>query len=83
MYRLISGAYSLEGETYLSFGIQYGNIMIEDISMEQAEVEGLIALCNQEKLDVLQLPGVVADFLDAHEMFAGCTSQPAGGRFYE
>lgn len=46
MYRLISGAYSLEGETYLSFGIQYGNIMIEDISMEQAEVEGLIALCN-------------------------------------
>ena len=55
MYRLISGAYSLEGETYLSFGIQYGNIMIEDISMEQAEVEGLIALCNQEKLDVLQL----------------------------
>lgn len=57
--------------------------MIEDISMEQAEVEGLIALCNQEKLDVLQLPGVVADFLDAPEMFAGCTSQPAGGRFYE
>lgn len=81
MYQLISGTYSLEGETYLSFGIQCGNIMIEDISMEQAEVEELIALCNQEKLDVLHLPDVVADFLDAPEIFTGLTALsllPAG-----
>ena len=65
MYKLISKEYSIEGITYIGYGIEAadGQGRVEDLSTEKGEVEKLIALCNDLCLSCLHLEDIAADFL--------------------
>lgn len=67
MYQVTTGIYDSEGEKYTSFGIQCGDVVINDISLDKTAVEALVALCNDEKLSLLHLPDIVSDFLETRE----------------
>lgn len=66
MYELVTGTYSLEGASYVSFGIRSGDVLFEDVDTDRQAVENLVHVCNREQLDILHLGNVVDDFL------AGC-----------
>lgn len=65
MYQMISGTYSLEGRSYTSFGIQCGNVIMEDISLNKAAMLAFVSLCNRELVEPVHLPDIVTDFLAA------------------
>ena len=67
MYQMTTGMFDLEGERYTSFGIQFGDVVINDISLDKSAVEALVMLCNDKKLSVLHLPDIVNDFLETRE----------------
>lgn len=65
MYQLISGRYTLDGASYISYGIQGGGLRYEDISPDRDAVAQLVELCNSEALEETQLYDVVCDFVAA------------------
>lgn len=52
-----------EGKLWNTYGITYGDIVIEDISTEKEKIEKLVRLCNELDLDPIHIHDVVEDFL--------------------
>lgn len=43
----ITGRYLLEGKAYISYGIQYNQFTVEDLSMDGEAVDALAELCRR------------------------------------
>ena len=52
-----------EGKAWDTYGITYGDIVIEDISTEKCKIEKLVSLCNELDLSPIHIHDVVDDFL--------------------
>lgn len=52
-----------EDKLWNTYGITYGDIVIEDISTEKEKIEKLVRLCNELDLDPIHIHDVVEDFL--------------------
>lgn len=63
MYRIIASRYTLEGVSYLGYGIKGMKREIEDITTDYARLAVLVKLCNELVLDPIHLEDVVEDFL--------------------
>ena len=65
MVQMTTGLFFLEGVPYTSYGIQCGDVVIHDVSLDKESVENLVALCNREDLAPVHVRYIVEDFLEA------------------
>lgn len=65
MVQMTTGLFFLEGVPYTSYGIQCGDVVIHDVSLEKESMENLVALCNREDLAPVHVRDIVEDFLAA------------------
>ena len=65
MVQMTTGLFFLEGVPYTSYGIQCGDVVIHDVSLDKESMENLVALCNREDLAPVHLRDIVEDFLEA------------------
>lgn len=63
MYQSVADTNTLEGKSYISYGIAIADIRIRDISPDKAIVDALVEQYNRQALDPLHLKEVVEDFL--------------------
>ena len=63
IYQMTELMHFLDGEQYLSYGIRWEDIEIEDISLDRYKLEQLIDWCNHFSLDSIHLYDIVEDFL--------------------
>lgn len=54
---------STELGDYCTYGIQIGEILVEDISLNRENLENLVSLMNKENLSPIHLMDVIEDFL--------------------
>ena len=60
MYELIK----TENNNISSYGVKYGDICIEDISIKKNTVERLVSMANQYNLSPIHLHDFVEDFVE-------------------
>ena len=65
MVQMTTGLFFLEGVPYTSYGIQCGDVVIHDVSLDKESMENLVALCNREDLAPVHVRDIVEDFLAA------------------
>ena len=65
MVQMTTGLFFLEGVPYTSYGIQCGDVVIHDVSLDKESMENLVALCNREDLAPVHVREIVEDFLAA------------------
>ena len=73
-YETTTGTCFLDGKTFQSYGIRCGTFLMEHISSNRLLVEQLVFLCNQEKLELIHLPGIVDDFLADPQAYLSLSS---------
>ncbi len=63
-YKLITGTYFEEDiGQYTSYGIQKGELLIEDISTDRCFVLMFVDLCNKTELSTIHLKDAVLDWI--------------------
>ncbi|GEM_PF-3316387 len=65
----ITGRYLLEGKAYISYGIQYNQFTVEDLSMDGEAVDALAELCRRAQPTQEQFLEVIEDFMAAPDDF--------------
>ena len=66
-YFMIQGIYTLDGQKYIGYGIEYRDqnqvITFDDISIQAEKISSLVALCNSFDLSADHLCDIIEDFL--------------------
>lgn len=64
MYKVKEGKTTIDNKEYTTYGIWYNEeFHIDDISVDRANIENLLRLCNTHELDPIHLYDVVTDFI--------------------
>ena len=63
IYQMTEHVYFLDGEHYISYGIRYEDMEIEDVSLDRCKLEQLVNWCNDFSLDSVHLDDIIEDFL--------------------
>ena len=63
MYAVVAKEYCQDEKTYQSYGIQYADRVIDDITLDKGALERLVELCNRLELSVCHIDDVIEDFL--------------------
>ena len=62
-YKVIEDKVSIEGQSFITYGISYNDITIHDISIRKDKIVKLINKCNDYKLEPIHIYDVIEDFL--------------------
>ena len=62
-YEMTQTSVSMEGITFVSYGIKSHSYAIPDLSTDRRAVEELVALCNRLDLSEIHLLDVAEDFV--------------------
>ena len=65
LYTVSNGVYTIEGNEHIGYGISGDGISFADISVNFTDVQKLVSMCNDMKLDSVHLYDVVEDFVCA------------------
>lgn len=63
MFELCESIISTEDKTVKTYGLRYGNVRIEDISVDKERVTELIEVLNREKASPIHIYDIIDDFL--------------------
>lgn len=61
-YQLTTGDFCVDETTYTAYGIRYGDILFDDVTLDREAMNALVALCNREILSCVHLGEVIEDF---------------------
>lgn len=61
-YQLTTGDFCVDETTYTAYGIRYGDVLFDDVTLDREAMNALVALCNQETLSCVHLGEVIEDF---------------------